>query len=90
MNILLHQHNLKLESLSPSALKVINFLVTSSEPKSSAEIIRNVQASQRSIRYALSDLTKKGIVSRKPFLNDMRQSRYILKETLITEKMKQK
>lgn len=89
MNNLLQPNNLNLESLSPSALKVLNFLVTSNEPRSSAEIIRNVNASQRSVRYALSNLTKKGIVARKPFLNDMRQSRYILKAEIMKSKIRE-
>ncbi|MHA1167180.1 MAG: helix-turn-helix domain-containing protein [Candidatus Hodarchaeales archaeon] len=89
MNILIQTNTLNLEGLSPSALKVLTFLVSSNEPKSSAEIIRGVNASQRSVRYALSDLTKRGIVVRKPFLNDMRQSRYILKAEIIKSKIRE-
>ncbi|MHA2296219.1 MAG: hypothetical protein ACXAEU_11060 [Candidatus Hodarchaeales archaeon] len=75
-----------ISSLTPSARRVLNFLVSCKESQSSAQIIKAVKCSQRSVRYALSDLTARGIIQRRPFLNDMRQSRYCLKAQIVKSK----
>jgi len=71
--------NLDAVPLTPSQKEVLRILKEAEAPKSSSAIIKHATYSQRTIRYALKKLLKKGYIEKYAYLPDMRQSRYKLK-----------
>lgn len=74
------------KSLSGSAYKIIEII----EKKgyiSASELTNELNISTRTIHYSLKRLMEAKYINKRPFLNDMRQTRYSISDDLI-EKLK--
>ena len=74
------------KSLSGSAYKIIEMI----EKKgliSASELTNELSISTRTIHYSLKRLMEAKYINKRPFLNDMRQTRYSISDEVI-EKMK--
>lgn len=71
-------------NLSKSAYKILEMFENKGE-NSISEIKSELDFSTRAIQYSLQRLTEKEILDKRPYLQDMRQSRYMLSETLIAQ-----
>jgi len=72
------------KNLSRSAYKILEIL-EQKETVSPSEIMKEMEVSTRTIHYSLRRLLERNILERKPFLGDMRKSRYMISEKLRTE-----
>ena len=68
----------KLETKNSSLERVYSLLRTSSKPLSSTEIAKLCNFSARTVRYALKNLQKMGLVRKIPNLLDMRRCYYVI------------
>ncbi|MHA2294612.1 MAG: hypothetical protein ACXAEU_23080 [Candidatus Hodarchaeales archaeon] len=73
----------ELNDLKPTTLQVLKYIISSRKPASPSKIIENVKCSRRSVQYALKELSARGIIEKKPFIDDMRKTSYILSAEVI-------
>ncbi len=66
------------EQLPPSAQKVHRYLVTKGKAKAK-EMANSLQMPFRTVRYALKELEKKGLIMKMPDLMDLRSYFYLPK-----------
>lgn len=71
-------------NLSKSAYKILE-IIEKKEVISPSEIVDELDVSTRTIHYSLHRLLEYQILERKPYLGDMRQSRYKISEQLKAE-----
>jgi DNA-binding MarR family transcriptional regulator len=77
------------KALSGSAYKIIEII----EKKgfiSASELTSELEISTRTIHYSLKRLLESKYINKKPFLNDMRQTRYSISDEVITSLEKAK
>lgn len=72
------------KNLSRSAYKILE-IVEQKEVISPSEIIEEMEVSTRTVHYSLHRLLERNILERKPYLGDMRQSRYRISEQVKAE-----
>ena len=68
-------------NLSKSAYKILE-IFEDKEITSASELTSQLEFSTRAIHYSLHRLVERKILDRKPYLNDMRQTRYTLSELI--------
>lgn len=71
-------------NLSKSAYKILE-VIEKKEKTSASEIVSELKFSTRAIHYSLQRLVERDIINRQPFLDDMRQTRYCLSESILAE-----
>ena len=71
-------------NLSKSAYKILE-IFESQDVTSAKELTSHLDFSTRAIHYSLQRLVERKILDRKPYLNDMRQTRYTLSEIIQTQ-----
>ena len=74
------------KGLSGSAYKIIE-LIEKKGIISASELTDELDISTRTIHYSLKRLLEAKYINKRPFLNDMRQTRYTISEEII-EKLK--
>ena len=74
------------KALSNSAYKIIE-LIEQKGLVSASEITNELEISTRTIHYSLKRLMEAKYINKKPYLSDMRQTRYSISDEII-EKMK--
>ena len=72
------------KNLSKSAYKILEIIEKKKET-SASEIGAELHISTRAIHYSLSRLVERNILEKKPYLEDMRQTRYFLTESIIAQ-----
>ncbi len=72
------------KNLSRSAYKILA-IIEQKEITSASEIVKEMDVSTRTIHYSLRRMLERNILERKPYLEDMRQTRYSISERLLTE-----
>lgn len=72
------------KNLSKSAYKILE-IVEQKEVISASEIVNELEISTRAIHYSLQRMVERNILERKPYLKDMRQTRYSLSENIQLE-----
>jgi DNA-binding MarR family transcriptional regulator len=72
------------KSLSGSALKILEILAKNEEV-SATDLKNQLQCSTRTIHYALKTLQERQIIEKKPYLYDMRQTRYVISRHLLEQ-----
>lgn len=72
------------KKLSSSAYKILEIIEKKGDV-SATELTNELDVSTRTIHYGLKRLVEKGIIDRKPYLFDMRQTRYSLANSLMTK-----
>jgi DNA-binding MarR family transcriptional regulator len=72
------------KSLSGSALKILEILVKREEV-SASDLKNHLNCSTRTIHYALKSLQERQIIEKKPYLYDMRQTRYVISRKLLEQ-----
>ena len=71
-------------NLSISAYKILE-VIERKQVTSASEIVKELDISTRSIHYSLRRMLERNILERRPYLEDLRQTRYSISEKLITE-----
>ena len=71
-------------NLSKSDYKILEF-IERQHSTSASEIVSELKFSNRAIHYSLQRLVEREIIDRRPYLNDMRQTRYCLSDLILTE-----
>ena len=71
-------------NLSKSAYKILE-VIEKKQTTSATEITAELKYSTRAIHYSLQRLVEREIIDRRPYLDDMRQSRYCLSENILAE-----
>ena len=71
-------------NLSKSAYKILE-VIERNHVTSASEIVKELDISTRSIHYSLRRMLERNILERRPYLEDLRQTRYSISEKLITE-----
>ena len=71
-------------NLSKSAYKILE-VIERKQVTSASEIVKELDISTRSIHYSLRRMLERNILERRPYLEDLRQTRYSISEKLITE-----
>ena len=74
--------NQKDKPLSGSALKILEILDKNQEV-SASDLKDQLDFSTRTIHYALKTLQERSLIEKKPYLLDMRQSRYVINQQII-------
>ena len=72
-------------NLSKSAYKILEIMEKKDNVSSASEIISELNMSTRAIHYSLHRLVERNILERRPYLEDMRQSRYRVSETILVQ-----
>jgi DNA-binding MarR family transcriptional regulator len=70
------------KNLSKSAYKILEVL-EKKKVISSSEIVSELHISTRAIHYSLRRLVERKIVDKRPFFEDMRQTRYSISESIL-------
>jgi DNA-binding MarR family transcriptional regulator len=78
----LRENEPSVKKLSASAYKILKILEQKGNV-SASELTSELNVSTRTVHYALKTLMEKNIIDRKPYLFDMRQTRYTLHKTLV-------
>ncbi|MFW9996333.1 MAG: MarR family transcriptional regulator [Candidatus Odinarchaeota archaeon] len=86
-SIILTSSTYDVSDISPSTLKVLEYIVSSNGPQSPSDILEKVKCSRRSVQYALKDLTARGIIEKRPYFDDMRQSKYIIRAEIVKQRL---
>lgn len=72
------------KNLSKSAYRILE-IVEKKQITSAKEIVSELEISTRAIHYSLRRLVDRKILDRKPYLEDMRQTRYSLTESILSQ-----
>ena len=70
------------KSLSGSAIKILEIL-EKKEEVSASDLKNHLNCSTRTIHYALKTLQERKIIEKKPYLYDMRQTRYVIAKEIL-------
>ena len=77
-------------NLSKSAYRILEVIerktvIEQKTGTSASEIVKELDISTRSIHYSLRRMLERHILERRPFLEDLRQTRYSISENLILQ-----